>query len=187
VPQDLPDAADIGVHTFDEISASMAVLTNVSQLDSGVQGTFDIVRQSLPAIPAIETFLASHQVAIAQLAIEYCNALIEDPGLRGDLFPGFPFTGNVASAYPGRDSASSNALLDPLLDRVLGSAVNSIASQPDRALVKDEIENMIYGYPGFVDPPRPGLAAGGGDATRTRTIAKAACAALVGSAATLVQ
>jgi hypothetical protein len=187
VPQDLAAASDIGVHTFDEVSASMATLTGVSPLDGGVQGTFDTVRQSLPAIPAIETFLASHQVAIAQLAIEYCNALIEDTDLRGSLFPGFPFTSAVATAYPGRDSVTSNALLEPLLDRVLGTVANPIVSQPDRTTAKDEIENMIYGYAGFVDPPRPGLAAGGGDATRTRTIAKAACAALVGSAATLVQ
>ena len=187
VPQDLAEASDIGVHTFDEISAGLAVLTGVSQQDSGVQATFGTIRQSLPAVPALEAFLASHQVAVAQLAIEYCNALIEDTSLRGSLFPGFPFTSNVASAYPGRDSATSNALLDPLLDRVLGSSANYIETQPDRAAAKDELENMLYGYPGFTDPPRPGLTAGGGDATRTRTIAKAACAALVASAAMLVQ
>ena len=183
VPVDLPEAPDIGVRTFDEISAALSAITGVSQLDGGVQGTFATVRQSLPAVPTVEAVLASHQVAIAQLAIEYCNSLIEDQALRGALFPGFDFDAAPATAYP----ASQPLLFDPLLDRVLGAT--QLATQPDRADVETTLDQMINGgTPGVTN--RPGLrnAAGAPNtAQRTRDIAKAVCSAVVGSAAMLVQ
>ena len=177
-PQDLPPVSNIGVRSFDEINATLAKLTGVNPASIAV--TYDTVRQSLPAIEDIETFLSSHQMAVAQLSIEYCAALMENTSLRGSMFPGFPFGSNVAAAYP----ASQDLLLDPLLDRVLGTSV-SLLSQPDRADAKTELEQLINGIPG--DASRPGLAAGSGNATRTVTIAKATCAALLGSAAMLVQ
>ncbi|HEY5624784.1 MAG TPA: LamG domain-containing protein [Gammaproteobacteria bacterium] len=185
VPQDLPPVSDIGVRTFDEINATMAVITGISPRDAGVQATYDTIRQSLPTVDTIEAFLSSHQVAIAQLAIEYCNALIDDVSLRSTTFPGFPFTSPVSTAYP----ASQDLLFDPLLDRVLGTVTNDIGTQPDRGLVRTELSELINGLPPARDPSgiRPGLAASGGDATRTQTIAKATCSALLGSAAMLVQ
>ena len=180
-PQNLPPASEIGVRTFDEINASLAAITGVNPADSGISDTFNTVRQSLPTVDSIEAFLSSHQMAIAQLAIQYCGELMDDPTLRNTVFPGFPFTSGVAIAYPG----SQDFLLDPLLDRVLGTSANSIGSQPDRATAKTELEQLIHGIPG--DANRPGLASTGGNAVRTQTIAKATCAALLGSAAMLVQ
>jgi len=181
-PVDLPPASTIGVRTFDEISATMATITGVSQLDSSVSDTFNTIRQSLPATADIQSVLASHQVAIAQLAIEYCNALIENRGAvtRETMFPGFNFGAAPATAF-----ASQNLLFTPLFDRVLG--VTQLASQPDRAAVTTELDEMINGIPG--DATRPGLLATGttNDATRTRAISKAVCAAVIGSAAMLVQ
>ncbi len=78
-PEDLAPASLIGVRTFDEISATMAEITGVSQNEPGVRATFDEVRQSLPAIASIEAYVSSHQAAIAQLAIEYCHALDGEP------------------------------------------------------------------------------------------------------------
>ena len=185
LPQDLAPVSDVGVRTFDEINATMAAITGVSPLDSGVLSTYTTVRQSLPTVETIEAFLTSHQVSIAQLAIEYCNALIDDSALRASVFPGFPFTSPVATAYP----ASQDLLLDPMLDRVLGTVTNSIGTQPDRTSVKTELSELINGLPPARDPSgiRPGLASGGGTASRTQTIAKATCSALLGSAAMLVQ
>jgi hypothetical protein len=178
--------AHVGVRTFDEIAASMSALTGVSQLEPGVRATFDEIRQSMPTIATLEAVVASHQVAIAQLSIGYCNALINDTALRSGAqygFPGFPFTGTVTTAWPG-PGATEDLFLDPLLDRVLG--VMPLASQPSRAFVKNELTQLVHGT-SSVNPPRPGLAAGGGDATRTQSIAKAVCAAVIGSAAMLVQ
>jgi hypothetical protein len=184
VPQDLLPASDLGVRTFDEVNATLAELTGVSPLDPNVQATFTTVRQSLPAVATAKTFLASHQVAVAQLAIEYCNALIEDPVLRSASFPGFPFDAGVALAFAG-PGPTEDLLIEPLLDRVLGTTLAPITSQPDRADTKSELTQLIHGIPG--DPARPGLATGGGDATRTQTLAKSICAALTGSAAMLIQ
>jgi len=176
---DLPPAQRIGVRTFDEINATMSAVTGVSPEETNVDMTFQSLRQSLPAIEDPAAFLSSHQVAIAQLAIEYCNALIEDRGTipSASYFPGFLFGELPATAFANR-----NALLRPLVDKVMGVALQT---QPDAVDVEAEL-----GYNAF-DPItlRPDnlidrLIAGGTD---TRSISKGACAAVLGSAATLLQ
>jgi hypothetical protein len=159
----------------------MAKITGVSQNDPGVAATYDEVRQSMPAIPSIEAFLSSHQAAIGQLAIEYCHALMENPTLRASTFPGFDFGAAPAAAF-----ANENALFNPLLDRVLG--VTQLGHQPDKTAARTELSQLINGHP--TDSARPGLLNAPGatnDAVRTRNIAKGVCAAVVGSAAMLVQ
>jgi hypothetical protein len=175
-PQDLPPASVIGVRTFDEISATMAEITGVSQNDPGVSATFNTIRQSLPATDNIEAVLGSHQVAIAQLAIEYCNALIESPSLRSSMFPSFNFDAAPSAAY-----ANQNALIDPLLDRVMGMTPQ-LTNQPDKNAVRTELSQLINGHP--TDPARPGLLNSPG--ASTRNIAKGVCSAVIGSAAMLV-
>ena len=176
---DLPPAQRIGVRTFDEINATMSAVTGVSPEETNVDATFQLLRQSLPAVEDPSAFLSSHQVAIAQLAIEYCNALIEDRGtiLAADFFPGFQFGAAPAAAFANR-----NLLLRPLVDRVMGVAIQT---QPDAVDVENEL-----GYNAF-DPitRRPQnlidrLIAGGTD---TRSISKGTCAAVLGSATMLVQ
>jgi hypothetical protein len=179
-PVDLPPASDIGVRTFDEISASMSRITGVGQDNAGVQQTFDTVRQSLPAVETVEAFLSSHQVAIAQLAIEYCNAMINDSTLRATAFPGF----NFGAAWPA-SGAGEDLFLEPLLTRALGSAATPLATQPDRNAAKAELINLIHGVPG--DGTRPGLASVSPGGPRTLLIAKATCSAVLGSAAMLIQ
>jgi hypothetical protein len=182
VPVDLPPASQIGVRTFDEISASMSALTGVSQLDTAVANTYATVRQSLPAGTDIQAVLASHQVAIAQLAIGYCDALMENRNTsipRDTMFAGFNFGAAPATAF-----ANENALFDPLLDRALGST--QLADQPDKSTVRAELHELVNGIPG--DATRPGLLSNPDTSpARTRNVAKAACAAVIGSAAMLVQ
>jgi hypothetical protein len=187
-PQDLQPASLIGVRTFDEISATLAKLTGVSQNEAGVRATMDEVRQSLPAIPLAEAYVSSHQAAIGQLAVEYCHALVESPSARTAMFPQFDFTAAPATAF-----ANENALFDPLLDRVLG--LTQLAHQPDKTWTRTELSQLVHGYPD--NPSLPGVVRAGllnslppgqaNDAQRTRAIAKAVCASVVGSAAMLVQ
>ena len=131
----------------------------------------------MPATEAPAAFLSSHQVAIAQLAIEYCNALIEDRGSISSaaFFPGFDFNAAPAVAFANRD-----AFITPLLDNIMGVAV---MTQPDFMQVRDELGFAVAAgtHPGdLIDR----LIAGGTD---TRSIAKGTCAAVLGSAVTLVQ
>jgi hypothetical protein len=167
--------ADIGVKTFEEINATMSQITGVSAQDPFVQNTYNTVVQSLPAVETLEAFLASHQVAIAQLAIEYCNSMVEDSSLRSSLFPGFNFNGPPSTALT---PAGRDLLLEPLLDRALSPAGSPVASNPDRASVKAELSNLI---------DRLTTCGGSCEPDRTATVAKSACAAVTGSAAMLVQ
>ncbi|MGH8196205.1 MAG: LamG domain-containing protein [Woeseiaceae bacterium] len=178
VPSDLPQAPRIGVRTFDEINATMAAVTTVDPEQPAVDATYQSLRQSLPTIESPEAFLASHQVAVAQLAIEYCNALLEDPALSAAYFPEFDFAQAPNVAYAG---ASRDLVIQPLVDGVMGVNLQTQPLYPD---ILDEL--------GYVasDGTRPAnlidrLIAGG--TADTRDIAKGVCAAVVGSAVTTFQ
>ena len=172
-PADGEPQPDIGVKTFDEINASMATITGVAPTTPAVRATYALVRQQLPAIDDVSAVLASHQVGIAQLAIEYCNALVNDTSLRASIFPGFNFStpANQAFDTPGE----RDLIFVPLLRRSMGTG---LLSQPDEANVRLELDNLTTT-----------LASCGGScaADRTATVVKSACAAAVGSAVTLVQ
>ncbi len=170
-PTDIP--SDIGMRTFEEISASMSQATGVPASRSEIRGTYDLVRQAMPIKETIEGFVASQQTGVAQLAIEYCNTLVEDTALRSAFFPGFDFAAPAASTFAtatGRDAA-----FNPLLDRIMG--VN-IASQPDRALTRAQLDLLAA---------RLTSCGAGCNADRTKTVVKASCAAVLGSAVTLLQ
>lgn len=183
---DLPPAKRIGVRTFDEINATFAAVTGVDPEETNVDMTFQNLRQSLPAIEDPQAFLSSHQVAIAQLAFEYCNALMEDRGTitTTTMFPAFSFGQAPAIAYGNRD-----AFITPLVDRVMGVAIQS---QPDFTVVRNElgvaVANPILGSPdNLIDrmiAPNPDPLEPQAD---TRGIAKGVCGAVLGSAVALIQ
>jgi hypothetical protein len=191
---DLAPASHIGLRTFDEINATYAEVTGVAPTTPSVDITFQELRQSLPAVADVNTFLSSHQVAIAQLAIQYCDAMIgtnASPGPNlGIFFPGFDWTDPTAfSLDPALDNRV--AFVNPLIDRIMGT---NIGSQPVRADVYIELASYVDPT-SAVDPitgeslDRPDnlvdrLVAGGSD---TRSIGKGVCAAMLGNAVTLVQ
>ncbi len=171
-PPDVPRPADVGMRTFDEINATMSVLTGVSPQVPGVKNTYESIKQSLPTIENIDTFVSAHPVAIAQLSIQYCDALVEDTGARSSYFPGFDFNAapNVALGAAGR-----TVVLDALVGRMLRTGV---ATEPAAAGVRSDLDGLMTQ-----------LAACGGScpAGRTEIVVKATCAAMLGSAATLIQ
>jgi len=179
VEGDLPPAQRFGVRTFDEINATMASVTTVDPETLAVDMTFQSLRQSLPAIESPEAFLSSHQVAIAQMAIEYCNALVNDGALAASYFPGFNFGASPSAAYAG---GNRDLIIDPLIDRVMGIAIQT---QPDFSDLRNELGYLAPsgGHPGnLID--RLLISA---DNPNTGAIAKAVCAAVVGSAVATVQ
>jgi hypothetical protein len=177
IPGDLPPAPRIGVRTFDEINATMAAVTTVDPLQIDVNMTYQSLRQSLPTIENPEAFLASHQVAVAQLAIEYCNALVNDPELSEDYFPGFNFGQAPAAAFAGNNR---DLVIEPLIDNVMGLAIQT---QPDFTTVRSELGYVL------ADGTRPAnlvdRLVNGGTAD-TPAVAKGVCAAVLGSAVTLI-
>ena len=177
---DLVPVPRIGVKTFDEIDATYAAVTGVRRENfPAVDMTYQELRQSLPAVEDINTFLSSHQVAIAQLAIEYCNALVNVDGDTGSgtMFPGFNFNApeNTAFAPGNRD-----LFVNPLIDNIMGTG---LGSQPNRADVYAELATF-QAAGGRPDNLVDRLLAGPSD---TRAIAKGTCAAMLGNAVTLIQ
>jgi cytochrome c553 len=168
-PDDRPEAAQFGVRTFAELNASMAAITGVPATDTAVRATYLQVQQQLPAVPAIESFLASHQVGIAQLAIQYCDSLVESG--RGATF----FAGLNMSASPAVAFASTAPLIDPLMANAVG---NNLASQPTDAQVRGELNSLVT---------RLSSCGAGCAVDRSKTITKAACATVLGSAALLLK
>jgi hypothetical protein len=178
---------DIGVKTFDEIDATYAAITGISRTTYQRGGTFPVeetyqeLRQSLPAVEGIETFLSSHQVAIAQLAIQYCDAAVED----ASLWPTFDFNAAPSTAF---SLANRGSFIRPLVLRAVGHSdlTVQIASQPDYTTVYEELASYSSGGgmrpDNLIDrllPPQ--------GTSNTRAIAKGVCATVLGSAATLIQ
>lgn len=173
-PADLPPQPDIGMRDFAEINASMASLTTVPRARNSVYDSFAVLQQQLPAVTAMDSFLASHQMAVTQLAIKYCDELVEDSALRNAYFPSFDFNRN---ANGGFDPGQRDALLSPLLARMIGGG---LLTQPQQTAVKNELNNLID----RLTECGPGSQC---DATYTRTVVKASCAAVLGSAAITLQ
>jgi hypothetical protein len=185
---DRAPSSHVGLRTFDEINATYSEVTLVDPTTPAVDMTFQELRQSLPAVENLNTFLSSHQVAIAQLAIRYCDAMIgtaANPGPNlATLFPTFNWNNN------SEFSTNRDGFVNPLIDRVMGT---NIGSQPVQAVVYEELAS--YQDPTSAVSPdgesldRPDnlvdrLIAGGSD---TRSIGKGVCAAMLGSAVTLIQ
>jgi hypothetical protein len=178
--------SDIGLRTFDEINATMAEVTGVDP--QVAKPTFDTLRQQLPTVETIEGFLSAHQMAIAQLSIEYCDALVEDTGLRAGFFGSFGFGSDVATAFGSGDSPEKNRIIDALYDKMIGLpdiTNNTLTTAPTRAEVKVELSDPVEGD-GLFDKLTVNCPTGC-DATRTRAIVKAMCASVLGSATMLIQ
>ena len=172
-PVDAAPQPDIGLRTFAEINATMAAVTGVSITQPDVKKTYETIMQQLPTVENINGFLAAHQVAVSQLAIEYCNALVSDATLRSSYFPGFDFSAGATTAFD--TMAKRDQVLDPLVNRIMGA---NLATQPSVSGVKTELNNLI---------DRLSACGGSCAADRTQTVVKASCAATLGSAVMLLQ
>ncbi len=183
VPSNSPRPSDIGVRTFDGINDTLSQVTGISKNASGPKATFDNLRRGLPATADFGSFLYSHQMGVSQLAITYCNALVDDTtGIRTAFFGAGI---NAALASNLTLQADIDAVINPIVDKVAGIGVSN---QPSVAL-RAELQGLIANTSTTGSAGRSlGLCAGtnscGG--TRTATAIKAACAVGLGSAVMLV-
>ncbi len=176
VPPTPSDAEpDIGLRMFAEISASMSKITGVPVTNTNVRNTYNTVRQQLPGTPSVETFVSAQQMAVAQLAIEYCSEMVDNTGLRSAFFPGFAnFNTGVTPAFD--TTTERDQIIDPLFARVVGVGLES---QPDEVAMKAELDDLIQ----LLSGRHPGAS----NSIDTQKIVKATCAAALGSAAVLLQ
>ena len=171
-----PVMADVGVRTFASVNSTLAALTGVPVTNAVVNATYQGmqgVQQQLPSVPTLEAFSAANQVGTAQLAIQYCNTMVNTPTLAAKMFPGVTFN---ASTFPAQTSLVTSALAA----RVLGTSIAGqmpavgMASQPAASTVTTELNNLI------------GILCAGSspcnNTARVMAVTSAACAAAFGSA-----
>jgi len=177
-PVDVARPSDLGVRTFERINNTLSIMTTVPVTNSEVAPLFQSLEQSLPATSDFQSFVASHQMAVAQLSIAYCDALVKSSTLSAAYFPGFNFNQAPSAAFSSQ--ANINLMLTPLIDHMLSAntAANKfLATQPTPASVTTEIDNLITKLTASVSA----------NAAGTATIVKASCAAIAGSSAMIVQ
>ncbi len=192
LPADPPDGApvpDFGLRTFEEINATLSTITTVNSQEINALNTYNRVRQQLPTVENLAGFLAAHQMAIAQMAIEYCNALVNDADKRDSYWdavsfptPTNPSTAASMDALFG-PAADRNDILDPLLDRLAlpESPDAGLTSQPDITDTKTELNSLIDKLTACMTPTDTC------DAGYSNTVLKAVCSAAVGNAGMLIQ
>jgi hypothetical protein len=128
-----PVVADIGVKTFAQVNASLSALTGVPSTDTNVIATYQAVQQQLPPVQTLESFSSANQVGVAQLAIQYCNEMVNNPTYAAAVLPGVTINGSL---YP----AGINTVTSALAARVLGS---NLSSSPAASTVTTELTNLI--------------------------------------------
>jgi hypothetical protein len=163
----LPPVAAVGVRTFAQINSTLSKLTGVATTNTAVMQTYTTVQQQLPSDPTLESFSSANQVGIAQLAIQYCNAAVNNTQLFGTTLTSSTFGANGTA--PGTNIVSS-----ALAARVLGTG---LATQPAALTVTTELNSMIGKL--CVSSPCTSL-------QRVQAVAAAACAAALGSADMLI-
>lgn len=174
-PADITDQATLGLKSFASINASLAAMTGISHTNAAVQATYAKVEQQLPTTSGLDTFVAAQQMGITQLAVSYCNALVNDAGKRGEFFAGFNFSAAPAAAF---SATGRSQIINPLLNAlVAGDAGGALNTQANPATIRAELNHLI-----------DTMSACGGNcsADRTATTVKATCAAALGSAMMLV-
>ena len=203
-----PVESDIGMRTFEEINSTIAEITGVPVTNSevvavykGINGVGGYIQQ-LPSTEAIDAFLPSHQMAIAQIALTSCSELVEGNGSITPANYFQDFTGFGTSYLTAFDTLQKRTdIIDPILTAVTNSP-QGLTSQPADTDISD-ILGVISPQaldPGFIDTQYSSLitnmmgscpiippATSCDPVERTEQIVKAVCAAATGAAVMIVQ
>jgi Concanavalin A-like lectin/glucanases superfamily len=133
-----PVAADIGVKTFAQVNSTLSVLTGVPTTNPSVSATYLAVQQQLPATTTIEAFSSANQVGIAQLAVQYCNVMVNNPSYFASALPGVTLSATQFSSQAGIDQVTA-----PLAARVLGSGLHSMPAASTMTGASGELDKLV--------------------------------------------
>ena len=202
-PADAAVVSDIGVKTFEEINASLAAMTGIPVTNSEITRVYQQYRQQLPTVEAIGGFLASHQMAIAQLALTSCSErvnadklLASNDGAR--YFSGFDFTATASTAF--NTQGKRDQIINPLLTAAMNvdsvTPAQNLSTQPDESVIRNllgattsqDLDAALNGdsYDSLITQMTSCLP-GCNTTVRTEEIVKAVCAAAIGGAVMLIQ
>jgi hypothetical protein len=170
-----PTVADIGVRTFAQINSTLSRLTTVPTTDANVVSTYAAVQQQLPPSATLEGFSSANQVGVAQLAVQYCNEMVNNSQYLANVLPGVTLSASQFSTQAG-----IYAVTAPLAARVLGTGLSS--SPPTSTLTTmtgtGELDKLITAL--------CGTTACNGSLARVQAVTAAACATAFGSADMLI-
>jgi hypothetical protein len=185
----------VAVRNFAEINASFAAITGIPVNNSSTAAAYTNVIQQLPSAEDLGGFLASHQSGITQLAITYCDEMIQSKPAREALNINLD---EVDDPNIDDANAKSVAVWDAdFIDPMITAALNTnLLVQPDVSETQNLIHHLLFtDADGIaeIDPvnnPDPhGLSrcSGGCPDGQTASAAVGACAALLGSAGVTFQ
>lgn len=117
----------VGIKNFRQINATMSALTTIPTTNAVVAPVYAQLTTQLPDGNDIRTFLPSHQVAIAKLAVEYCDQMVVTPTAVAVVLPGIALNQTPATAL---NTAGRDAINKALIGRFWGSGRSDI---PDMA------------------------------------------------------
>ncbi|MBB3169774.1 LamG domain-containing protein [Simiduia aestuariiviva] len=186
-PADITGQSLIGLRHFAEINASLAALTDIPSTNSAVQALYEQVQQQMPTSEDPTGFLAAHQMGITQLAVQYCNELVDSTSKRASYFTGFDFGAGISTAF--NTQTKMDQITDPLIKRLLAHSFVTVPNtgnavmddQPAAGEVKAELEALI------ADMSAPCTSGCKTANERTLNTVKSVCAAATGSAVMLLQ
>ena len=197
-PRRTPDGSaaesDVGLRTFDEIDTTLSLITGVPQTNTRVRATYTLVKQALPAIEKFGAFGPAQQTALAQLAMQYCNVLVDDNTLRGAFFGGLDGSGTGTAVFGTAGSpnmANRDLLINSLITKAVGNGMQAFqvsgAADPRRVAQRRRRIRATGPIvtPGLINRLVSGPT--GASPTGGRTVMKSACGAVLGSGATLIQ
>jgi len=171
-PPQGPVVADIGVRTFAQVNSTLSVLTGVPTSNAAVSQTYQAVQQQLPPTPTLEGFSSANQVGIAQLAIQYCNTMVNTPAYSAVGMPGVTLSATQFQSQPGIDQVTG-----ALAARVLGSGLNSQPAASTLTGATGELDLLIG---------RLCSTSACNSLLRVQAVTAATCAAAFGSADMLI-
>jgi hypothetical protein len=173
-PSNDPPVSASGIRTFAQINSSLSALTGVPTTQSAVNATYRTVQQQLPSDPTLQGFLPSHQVGIAQLAIQYCNVMVNTPSLQAQMFPGVTFNASLFT----NNQAGIDSVTGKLAAKVLGTGLNNQPAASNLTGSGGELDKLIGRLCGGASPCN--------STARVLAVTSAACAAAFASAPMLI-
>ena len=140
VPVGVEMLSKIGVRTFDEINATMSAVTGVAVTNTQISDKFNLYKRQLPAVEDVQAYLSSHQMAVAQLAMKYCDVLVETA-------PAYftPFNFAQPPSVVLATTTDRNNVLNPLLKSIMNvdllSPAKNLGSQPAEGDIRDALSS----------------------------------------------
>ena len=132
------EQSDIGIKNFYEINEMYSRITGVAKNNGNIGAKFNQLRRQLPSREDPVAFATSNQMGIAQYAAAYCEELVSNPTLRGNMWPSVVFSNPL--------NTQRDEILLPLLEKLTAHGINGgahLTTQADPADVATDIDTLL--------------------------------------------